>query len=100
MGGVGEEHVSVHNLLGYEEVRMPKVHILLREDQIRWLKERAHQESISMSAYMRRILDQYRKMVEEEERLRRAAEKARRLYAQDPELTVWRALDAEPFWEP
>lgn len=75
-----------------------RIQLLLDESQKDFLEWTANNEGISLSALIRRIVDQYQREVTNAQ-LARAAEDLYPEYLSDDELTAIRALDQEDLLE-
>ena len=75
---------------------MVRTQILLAPEQMDFLRRESRRRGVSLSALVRELIDRYRREMEDAW-LREAAVQAQDLYATDPDLVAWRALDAEPF---
>ena len=78
------------------EEKTKRVQLILRETQKVYLESTAEKEGLSLSALVRKIVDQHQQAVKERELL----VAARSLYAEyetDPEATIFTALDGDEF---
>ena len=77
---------------------MIRTQIILREGQRRALEKLAQEQERSVSEIVRELLDAQLR-VENERRLRDAARSLRDDYLNDPELTVYSAIEGDLFHE-
>ncbi len=77
---------------------MIRTQIILREGQRRALEKLAQEQERSVSEVVRELLDAQLR-VENERRLRDAARSLRDDYLNDPELTVYSAIEGDLFHE-
>ena len=76
---------------------MIRKQILLKEEQRRALERLAREQARSVSEIVRSMIDAQLR-VENEQRLREAAERLRDDYLSDPELTAFMAIEQDPFY--
>ena len=77
---------------------MIRTQIILRETQRHAIEKLAKEQSRSVSEIVRSMIDAQLR-VEDERRLRKAAESLRDDYLNDPELTAFSAIEGETFHE-
>ena len=77
---------------------MIRTQLILKEDQRRALERLAREQARSVSEVVREMIDAQLR-VENERRLRSAAESLRDEYLKDPELTAFSVLEGEAFRE-
>ncbi len=77
---------------------MIRTQIILKEGQRRALEKLAQEQERSVSEVVRELLDAQLR-VENERRLREAARSLRDDYLNDPELTVYSAIEGDLFHE-
>ena len=78
------------------EEKRKRVQIILNNPQKEFLEKTAKEEGVSLSALIRKIVEQYRK-AQMEDRLREAARALYSEYESNKELTTFTALDGEEF---
>lgn len=77
---------------------MIRTQIILKEAQRRAIQKLAQEQARSVSEIVRSMIDAQLR-VENEQRLREAAESLRDDYLNDPELTAFSAIDGDAFHE-
>ena len=77
---------------------MIRTQIILREAQRRAIERLAQEQSSSVSEIVRSMIDAQLR-VENERLLRKAAERLRDDYLNDPELTAFSAIEEDPIHE-
>ena len=77
---------------------MIRTQIILREAQRRAIERLAQEQSSSVSEIVRSMIDAQLR-VENERLLRKAAERLRDDYLNDPELTAFSAIEGDPIHE-
>ena len=77
---------------------MVRTQIVLKETQRRAIEKLAHEQEQSVSEIVRRMIDAQLR-VENERRLREAADSLRDDYLNDPELTVFSSIEGDAFHE-
>jgi hypothetical protein len=77
---------------------MIRTQIILKEGQRRAIERLAQEQSRSVSEIVRSMIDAQLR-VENDRRLRKAAESLRDDYLNDPELTAFSAIEGDPIHE-
>jgi hypothetical protein len=77
---------------------MIRTQIILKEGQRRAIERLAEEQSRSVSEIVRSMIDAQLR-VENDRRLRKAAESLRDDYLNDPELTAFSAIEGDPIHE-
>ena len=77
---------------------MIRTQIILKEGQRRAIEKLAQEQARSVSEIVRRMIDAQLR-VENEQRLRKAADSLRDDYLNDPELTAFSAIEGDAFHE-
>lgn len=77
---------------------MVRTQIILKEGQKRALEKLAHEQALSVSEVVREMIDA-RLRLDRERQLKDAAEKLRKDYLSDPELTAFSAIEGDAFHE-
>jgi len=77
---------------------MIRTQIILKEGQRRAIERLAQEQARSVSEIVRSMIDAQLR-VENERRLRKAADSLRDDYLNDPDLTAFSAIEVDPFHE-